>query len=310
MTLYPELPPGFFFNPDHFFNQPIARDHPVDNNSQVYIDYYESLSPIVYGECTMPYNILSSPELVNVKPFQGNHDYKDPITDRFPSGNGLEIQNGRYTDAEKDKDHHLLVVDLATKRLYETYQLREEGSNWIQEGCALFQCANDQPRPHDIWQASADAAGFPILPGLIRRDEVLRKHIPHALRITIKMTYPGYVAPATHGATWDTSLDPKHLPMGARLRLRLGVRPEDFDEYTAVVIRCLQDYGAYVADNGVNFALTAAAENTGDFPQCFRGYRAPGENDKGTFHLTDKYGYAVRPSDFEVMRLGEVHPLK
>ena len=265
----------------------------------------------------MPYNVVNSTTqplaFVKVTPFGNNPDYHDPATDQFPSGQGLTFQNGPF-NTNPNVDHHLLVADLATNRLYETYQLRQENGAWVQEGCAFFQCDAKVPRQLALWEASSDAAGFAVLPGLIRRDEILRGLIPHALRITVHQTMKGYVAPATHGASNPNApISTLDVPMGAQFRLKktLSIQASNFDKYTAPIITCLQDYGAYVADNGTNFGLSASFENLGpgDFPQFFKGYRSPDPTDNGTFHLTDNTGYDIQISDFELIKMGTVMPL-
>lgn len=313
---YPAIPTGFFFKADHYWNTPIPDNVTIDPQSNDIIAHYNGTGTIVYGECTMPYNIVNSKtqplNFVTANAYGNNADYHDPATDQFPNGAGLVFQNGPYT-TNPNADHHLLVVDLDTNRLWETYQLRQDGNNWVQEGCAFFQCDAERPRQLQGWEASSDAAGFAVLPGIIRRDEILRGVIPHALRITVHQTKKGYVFPATHGAASPNApISDLEVPMGARFRLKKGnIKASNFDKYTAPIITCLQDYGAYVADNGTNFGLTASYENLGpgDFPQFFKGYRSPDPTDNGTFHLTDNTGYDIQISDFELIKMGTILPL-
>jgi hypothetical protein len=317
-TAYPSIPAGFFFKSDHYWNIKLPGTPEIDPQSDAIIAHYNGAGTIVYGECTMPYNVVNSKTqpltFVKVMPFGGNADYHDPATDQFPNGQGLIFQNGPYA-ADPNVDHHLLVADLATNRLYETYQLRQDSGAWVQEGCAFFQCDAEVPRQLSVWEASSDAAGFAVLPGLIRRDEILRGVIPHALRITVRQTIKGYVAPATHGASNPNApVSPLDVPMGAQFWLKKtpSIQAANYDQYTAPIITCLQDYGAYVADNGTNFGLSASFENLGpgDFPQFFKGYRSPDPTDNGTFHLTDNTGYDIQISDFELIKMGPVQPLR
>ena len=114
-------------------------------------------------------------------------------------------------------DRHVLVLDRDACRLYETFDSRFVGPGWRAGSGAVFDLRSNALRP-DGW-TSADAAGLPILPGLVRRDEVKSAVcIRHALRFTARRTQRGYIAPATHFASSDRDADLP--PMGLRLRLK------------------------------------------------------------------------------------------
>jgi hypothetical protein len=132
---------------------------------------------------------------------------------------------------------------------------------------------------------SADAAGLPITPGLVRRDEVRRGRITHALRITVPRTAARYVWPARHSASGaaSTSLP----PMGLRLRLKAGVRISGYPRDAQVILRALRTYGAIVADNGSAWYLS--------------GTNDPGWNNEvlGTLR-------GIRGADFEALDSGSL----
>jgi hypothetical protein len=106
---------------------------------------------------------------------------------------------------------------------------------------------------------SADAAGLPILPGLVRYEEAVEKgEINHALRFTVQRTQRGFILPATHWAS--ANRDPNVPPMGLRLRLRANYDISGFPKEAQVVLRALKTYGMIVADNGGDWFVTGAPD--------------------------------------------------
>ena len=147
---------------------------------------------------------------------------------------------------DADGDRHVLVVNTGTCKLYELFAARRTGATWHAGSGAVFDLRSDHLRPAG-W-TSADAAGLPITPGLVRRDEVRRGRIAHALRITVPRTAARYVWPARHSASGATSASLP--PMGLRLRLKAGFRISGYPRDVQVILRALKTYGAIVADNG------------------------------------------------------------
>jgi hypothetical protein len=113
---------------------------------------------------------------------------------------------------------------------------------------AVFDLDSNRLRP-DTW-TSADAAGLPILPGLVRWDEVKAGSIRHAIRFTVSCTTDAYVWPARHEAGVD---DPECPPMGARFRLRADFDLDGFSPRARTILRAMQRYGLMLADNGSNW---------------------------------------------------------
>lgn len=158
-------------------------------------------------------------------------------------------------------DRHVLVVDTAACRDYELYAAYPVagGASWSAGSGAVFDLASNALRPAG-W-TSADAAGLPILPGLVRYDEVASGHIDHALRITMRRTDQRFVWPARHQAGVADATAP---PMGAWVRLRSTVDPGRFGPQAAVVVRALQQHGAIVADNGSSWYVSGAPDSRWD----------------------------------------------
>ncbi|WP_343394105.1 hypothetical protein [Candidatus Amarobacter glycogenicus] len=135
---------------------------------------------------------------------------------------------------------------------------------------------------------SADAAGLPILPGLVRYDEVKSGKITHALRFTVSRTQKGYVLPATHWASSYT--DGNLLPMGARLRLRADFDTSGYTGDSRVILEALKKYGLIVADNGSNWFITGATDSRWDDDDLNQLKNVPGS----AFEVVDT-GPIVKP---------------
>jgi hypothetical protein len=157
---------------------------------------------------------------------------------------------------EGGSDRHVLVVQQGSCLLYELFGAQRSGAGWAAASGARFDLRSNALRPAG-W-TSADAAGLPILPGLVRYDEVAAGHIPHALRVTFAQTRNGYITPARHAAS--ASSDPTLPPMGLRLRLRAGYDISGFSGQSRVILEALRRYGMLVADNGSNWYITGATD--------------------------------------------------
>ena len=186
-----------------------------------------------------------------------------------------------------DGDRHVLVVDTAAWKLYELYDAHpvSGGVRWTAGSGAVFDLTTGAPRPAG-W-TSADAAGLPIFPGLVRYDEaVLRRRIDHALRFTCPKTRKGYVDPARHYASSDPS--PSLPPMGMRVRLKASFDTTAFSPETRVVLRAMMRYGMLLADNGSGWFVSGAPDARW--------------NDSHLAELS-----RVPSSAFEVVKMGVVH---
>ena len=155
---------------------------------------------------------------------------------------------------EWGSDHHILVVDTETCMLYETYNMSFDGANWSGGSGAIWDLNLNALRP-ETW-TSADAAGLPILPGLVRYDEIAVGEIQHALRFTAEDT-AGYIWPARH----QTS-DPQNgiPPMGARFRLKADYDISGFPPEMQVLLQAMKTYGIVLADNGSNWYVSGAPD--------------------------------------------------
>jgi hypothetical protein len=155
---------------------------------------------------------------------------------------------------EGGSDHHALLLDKSTCRLYELGGLAKQNGRWTAWAGATWSLRSNKVRPAG-W-TSADAAGLPIFPGLARYDEVKRGVIDHALRFTVQRTRRAYVYPARHFASSLT--DPSLPPMGLRVRLKASFDVSRFPRQARIVLIALKRYGMIVADNGSNWYISGA----------------------------------------------------
>lgn len=268
------------FPDDNAWNTPI--DHiPVDPNSDRYIASIGADQPLHPDFGTVwngkpwgiPYVIVPGDQPKVPVSF----DYADQSDhELYPIPPNPPIEAG--------EDRHLLMYDRDNGRLYELFNLRWEGGGWRAGSGAVFDVDSNALRPAG-W-TSADAAGLPILPGLVRYDEVMeQKEIRHALRFTARVTRRAYVHPARHWASRRT--EPELPPMGLRVRLRASYDISGFPPPAQVILRALKRYGMILADNGGNWYLSGAPH--------------PKWPDDAIDTLK-----RVKGKDFEVIRIGNI----
>lgn len=155
-------------------------------------------------------------------------------------------------------DRHVIAIDKDACKLYELYAARPMTSSWKADSGAVYDLKSNALRP-DQW-TSADAAGLPIFPGLVRMDEAVKTGvIKHALRFTMSRTQNAFVHPATHGASSIT--DPNTPPMGLRLRLKASFDTSKFAGPSKAVVTALKTYGMFLADNGSDWFLSGEASS-------------------------------------------------
>jgi hypothetical protein len=154
-------------------------------------------------------------------------------------------------------DRHAIMVNPATCTLYELYDATYSPSGSTADSGAIWHLRSNALRPAG-W-TSADAAGLPILPGLLTYGQVLSGKVTHAIRMTAETTDEAYLWPARHEA--GASKDPSLPPMGARFRLKASFDIASFSTQARVVLRAMQQYGLILADNGSNWYFQGAADN-------------------------------------------------
>jgi hypothetical protein len=186
---------------------------------------------------------------------------------------------------ESGSDAHVLVLQQGSCNLFELFGARRSGGGWVAQSGARFDLTSNALRP--LGWTSADAAGLPILPGLVRYDEVVAGRIEHAIRVTFAQTRDGYVLPATHAAS--AIVDPDAPAMGQRLRLRADVDLGRLHGQALVIATAMRQYGLIVADNGSNWFFQGAPDARWDDADLEQLKAIPG-------------------TDFEVVDSGPVRP--
>jgi hypothetical protein len=157
-----------------------------------------------------------------------------------------DVQRGKPS---LEEDRHGIVFDPVNRKLYGFYRLTKMDKGWHADQASIFDLSSNKLRP-DGW-TSSDAAGLPILPAIVRYDEIKRG--------MIRRTRRAYIYPATHYAS---KLTDENLPrMGERFRLRKDFDTTKFSREARVILEALKRYGMLVADNGMDWGLSVSADD-------------------------------------------------
>jgi len=254
------------FPADNIWNVPIDG-LPVAANSELYIstigaatglhpDFGSgvwppgSTSPIGIPWCDVP----GDQPLVPISFYYPDESDPGP----YPIPPDAPIEGG----PDGDGDRHVLVVDRDACVLYEVFDAWPQGggTSWEAGSGAIFDLGSNALRP-DGW-TSADAAGLPILPALVRPEEVAAGAIHHALRFTAPETRNTYVWPARHFAS--SLSGPEYPPMGQRFRLKADVNISGFSPAVQVILQALKTYGMMLADNGSAWYISGVPSESWD----------------------------------------------
>jgi hypothetical protein len=249
------------FPANNAWNQDISAA-PVDPNSASYINFIGTTVPIHpdfgSGEYQgsfmgIPYSVVDSSQAPVTITFNAYGDESDPGPMPIPANANIEGYPNPGTG-----DRHVLVLDNNNCWLYELYgsSVNTDGT-WNAASAAVWDLQNYTQRP--LTWTSADAAGLPIFPGLIRYDEAASGQIAHAIRFTLQHSVAAFVAPATHWAS--NSSAQFAAPMGMRLRLKSSFDISSFSATNQVILTALKQYGMIMADNGSSMYLGGAPDD-------------------------------------------------
>lgn len=248
------------FPPDNPWNQDISNS-PVDPNSgnlikSIGVDdrLHPDFGTVWNGAPNgIPYVVVAGTQPLVPVSFRAYGGESDPGP--YPVPRDAPIEGGPNGKG----DRHVLVVDRDRWKLYEMFSTSpvNNGASWLAGSGAVFDLNSNTLRPEG-W-TSADAAGLPIFPGLVRYDEVFeQREIKHALRFTVGRSRRAYVYPARHFASGDP--DPNLPPMGMRVRLKASFDISGYSAANQVILRALKKYGMFVADNGPGWFLSGAPD--------------------------------------------------
>lgn len=271
------------FPADNPWNTDISG-YPLDPNSDNYIAALPgNLHPDFgrnphYG---IPFNVV--PQTQKKVPVHfGYGSQSDPGP--YPIPPNAQIEGGPHASG----DRHVLVLQQGVCKLYEMWDAYpvDGGKSWRAGSGALFHLNSNKLRPNG-W-TSADAAGLPILPALVKCAEVKAGEIDHALRVTFNETQQGYIHPATHYAS--DSRNPDLPPMGLRIRMKASYDISQLKGASHVIAVAMKKYGMFVADNGSNWYFQGEG---GDDSKCW--------SDNNLDELKNVPGTA-----FEVVKTGKI----
>ena len=244
------------FPEDNVWN--IAVDAlPVDGNSAAYVatigaakTAHPDFGTVYDGAPNgVPYDVVHNQPKVDV--IFDYADESDPGP--YPIPSNATIEGGPSSSG----DRHVLIVDGDACKLYEMFAAYPNGDGtWNAGSGAVYDLRSNALRP-STW-TSADAAGLPILPGLVRYDEVAAGEIAHALRFTAPQTRSSFLWPARHEASSHAGAE--YPPLGQRFRLKASVNIPGFGPNVQVILRALKKYGMLLADNGSSWYLSGAPD--------------------------------------------------
>jgi hypothetical protein len=203
------------------------------------------------GGVGIPFNIIAGDQ----KRVRVQFQYRDESDlSNYPiPPNAVVERNG-----DPQGDRHVLMVDRDNCVLWEVFAAEKlPDGNWKAASGAIYDLKCNCMRPNG-W-TSADAAGLPIFPGLVRYEEVATGEIRHALRFTAQRTRRDSVWPARHAASRLTEAELP--PMGQRFRLKAGVDLSGYSREAQVILRALKTYGMILADNGAPWFLSGAPDD-------------------------------------------------
>jgi hypothetical protein len=258
-TLNPSLGGCPLFPADNIWNTPVDT-LPVHASSNAWVDTIgrSSAFHMDFGSGTwdggpigIPLNIVSGAALTKSTVSFYYPEESDPGPYPIPANPQMEYGS----------DHHILLLDSDTCKLYEIYDASLASGQWSGGSGAIWDLNSNALRPAG-W-TSSDAAGLPILPGLVRYDEILAGEINHALRFTASNT-AGYIWPARHLTAPASAGIP---PMGARFRLKASYDISGFPANLQIILRAMKKYGIILADNGAPWYVTGAPDPRWDNDQ-------------------------------------------
>lgn len=257
------------FPPDNPFNQ-VVDQWPLHPNSRNIVASIGEGKPFRYNT-DMAFVLVPSYQprvAVDIVEYSGESDAGPfPIPDNIPiegwpvsyqrtSKDPPTLSQVQLRPAKYEGDRHAIVVDPVNRMLYEFFTFGKTEGGWAAGQASVFDLKTNKLRP-DGW-TSADAAGLPIFPAVVRYDEIKRGIVEHAMRVTVRRTRRAYVHPATHYAS---QLTDENLPrMGERLRLRADFDISEFSPPVQAILKGLKKHGMLVADNGIDWAISVTPD--------------------------------------------------
>lgn len=205
----------------------------------------------------IPYTVVCGKQAKYAVTFRAN-DYDGNYGDESDAG-PYPIPLNAPIEGNGEGDSHVIAVDVEHKILYELYNASVGSGGWQASSGAVFDLTSNALRSNGF--TSADAAGLPIFPGLVRYEEILKGEIDHPIRFTLNSSKvkPAYIAPATHKV--NSSGGQYSLPFGAKIRLKAGFNISSYSETNQIILKAMKTYGLILADIGSNLYITGAPDD-------------------------------------------------
>lgn len=293
------------FPADNVWNVPIDT-LPVDSKSAAYVASIGSTSNVHAdfgsglwngGPIGIPFITVpgSQPKVPITFYYSGDSD-----PGPYPIPANAPIEGGNASTG----DRHVLVVDRGTCKLYEVYDAHPQnsGANWTAGSGAIFDLNSHALRP-STW-TSADAAGLPILAGLVRYEEILAGEITHAIRFTAPSTRNSFIWPARHQAS--SSSNPNLPPMGQRFRLKASTSLAGLSTQAAIIATAMKKYGIILADNGSSWYISGAPDPRWDNDVLHQLDRFVGSD----FEAIDESSLMISPDSGQARTAAVEHGVK
>ena len=289
------------FPADHVWNTPIDT-LPVDGQSSAYVSTIGGGLPLKAdfgsglwdgGPIGIPFITVTGSQQKYPVTF-GYAPESDPGPYAIPLN--APIEGG----SQSSGDRHTLAIDTTNCILYELFAAYPGSNSWSAGSGAIYDLEGYALRP-DTW-TSADAAGLPIFPGLVRYDEIVAGEITHAIRFTVPETRNSYVWPAKHEASDLTGA--QYPPMGQRFRLKANFDISGYSPANQIILRALKKYGMILADNGSSWYMSGAPDSRWDNDDLHALAGVKGSNfeaiDESSLMIQSNSGKARQPGNYGV----------
>jgi len=246
-------------SPASAWNRDISQD-PVDPNSANYMAAMNAGSRFLHPD------FGSNPDYGIPWIVVPGHEPRVPVAFHYddesdPGPYPIPLDAPVEGGPDSTGDRHILAIDRDTCVLYELYAAYPEPASWVAGSGAVFDLRSGDLQRQEGW-TSADAAGLPVFPGLVKRDEALSGEIHHAFRFTMARTQRAYVHPASHWAS--SNMDPDLPPMGLRVRLKASYDISGLTGPARAIAAAMKKYGMILADNGSDWYFTGERNTAWD----------------------------------------------
>ncbi len=252
------------FPTDNAWNIDISSSVVDPYNSQIIAGFSGNIIKADFGSglwedapIGIPYTVVcGSQQKYNVV-FRAN-GYDDNYGDESDAG-PYAIPLNTPIEGNGSGDSHVIAVDKENKILYELYNASVNNGHWEASSGAIFDLKTNTLRTAG-W-TSADAAGLPIFPGLVRYEEILKGVIDHPIRFTLQSSKvkPAYISPARHKVNSSGGVN-SSLPFGARIRLKAAFDISGYSAANQIILKAMKKYGLILADIGSNLYISGAPD--------------------------------------------------